>query len=234
MPIAKLSAALTAVDWAGNVASFLGQSQAKDLAEANLRMAIWAKQLETVDKGNPALCFVREMQIEGQYVATLIALSLYKPAASSMRAMLETALYYTFFRTHLSELETLVRDDDYYISKKYILEYHKKHTPDFSTFQNKLGVVDRLDKWYSKVSAVIHGQIPGAWVEHKSLAEIAPIAATQNLVVDAFKEGEELVHRFFLCTVAQTHWHSFSTTAKQKFLHGLTGEVKTLLDLDAA
>ena len=182
MSLEKLSAALNAVDWNKNVTNVLADTvSATTIAERNLRIAVWARQFEIADKGNPALCFVREMQIAGQHVAALIALALYKPAASSMRAMFETALYYSYFRTHPSELATLVRDVGFYVEKRTLLEYHKIHTPRFPELQHKLGLVSRLDHWYSQVSAVIHGQIPGAWVEHKTVAEIAPIKKLRML-----------------------------------------------------
>lgn len=231
----KLAAALDAVDWKQNVTEFFQDAEiAEALAKANLRLAVWAKQFETIDKDNPALCFVREMQVAGQHVAVLTALSLYKPAAASMRTMLETALYYSYFRTHHSELETIVRVSNFYVEKKDLLDYHKKHTVDFIDLQAKLGILSRLESWYGKVSAVIHGQIPGAWVEHKSVAEIKHIKSTQDVVITTFVEGEEIVHRLFLCTVGRVLWNGFSSTAKKNLLSGLHGDLKTALGLDSA
>ncbi|MBP1097475.1 hypothetical protein [Bradyrhizobium diazoefficiens] len=235
MPHAKLGAALTAVNWNGNVAALLSDVPiTKAISARNLRVAIWAKQLEISDYGNPALCFVREMQIAGQHVAVLMALALYKPAAACMRTMLETGLYYSYFRTHQSELATLVRDPEYFVDKKALLEYHKNHTPNFVELQRKLGVVSRLETWYSRVSAVVHGQIPGAWMQHQTIAEIAPNKATQNLTISEFQEGEEILHRLFLCTVGRLLWDTFSVAAKKELLRGLPGALKAALALDAA
>ena len=106
-----LAAALNAVDWAANIGAFIDNSaDAQAVEDANLRTAVWAKQLEGADHGNPALSFVREMQTAAQGAATLIALGLYKASAASMRSMAEAGLYYTYFRTHPAELATLVRD----------------------------------------------------------------------------------------------------------------------------
>ncbi len=80
----------------------------------------------------------------------------------------------------------------------------------------------------------MHGQIPGAWVEHKSLSEIAPITTTQDLVLAAFIEGEEILHRLFLCTAGKLLWDMFSSPAKKELLHGLSGDLKTALALDAS
>ncbi len=235
MAVDKLKVALQAVDWNANVISFLNDDAVTAaVAKASLRTAIWSKQFETVDKGNPALCFVREMQIASQNVIILMGLSLYKPAASSMRSMFETALYFTYFRTHLTELETLVRDPSYFVDKKELVEFHKKHTPDFSLTQTKLGLVTRLDDWYSKVSSVVHGQFPGAWAAHKSIKEIAPNAQIKDEAVATYLAGEDIVHRLFLCSVGRSLWDHFANSAKRSLLSGLPGDARAILGLDSA
>ena len=210
MPLSKLQVALASVSWTNNINTFLADAKsAKKLADTNLKLAVWASQLENADKGNPALCFVREMQVAGQHVAVLVALSLYKPAAGSIRSMFESALYYTYLRSHPSELESLARGMGYYLEKKEVIEFHKEHTFRFNELQQKLGVLSRLEKWYGSVSSLVHGHLPGAWIEHKSVAEIKPIKTTQDLAVDTFAEGGDIVHRLFLCTVAQQLWDFF-------------------------
>ena len=167
MPVDKLKAALGAIDWKKNIDVFLADAKAsQSIAAANLRLAIWSHQLEIANSGNPALSFVREMQIAGQHVAVLMALSLYKPAAGSIRAVVETALYYSYFRTHPAELETLVRGTGFYIDKRDVIEFHKQHTTDFNDHQQMFGFLTRLEKWYSQISSVVHGQVPGVWIEH--------------------------------------------------------------------
>ena len=231
----KIQEALNAVDWNGNVNEFLAKhSLTEAVAQCNLRLATWSKQLENADKGNPALSFIREMQIAGYYTAVLTSLALYKPAAAATRTILETALYYTYFRTHPSELATLIRNEDYFMHKVEIIEYHKLHTPNFREFQNCFGLIGRLNQWYSRISSVIHGQIPGRWIKHKSIAEIRHEEANLQVVVEAFKEAEELVHHLLLCTVGVELWDSFSTTAKRKLISGISGKTKTTLRLDSA
>lgn len=235
MPAAKFKAAISAVDWQKNVDELLAdKTSAETLAAANLKLAIWSRQLEGADAGNPALCFVREMQIAGQHVAVLIALALYKPAAGSIRSVLETALYYSYFRTHFSELETLARGMGYYLEKRHVIEFHKEHSFLFIERERKLGVLSRLEGWYGRVSSLVHGHIPGAWIEHKSVSEIAPIKITQDLAIKLFAEGVDIVHRLFLCTVAQALWDSFSSESKKQLLSGLHGDEKKILKLDIA
>lgn len=231
----KLATALGAVDWVQNVTAFLKDGTSTEaLGRATLRLAVWSKQFENVDKGNPALCFIREMQVASQHVAVLTALALYKPAAASMRTMFETALYYSYFRTHHSELATLAVDSTFYVAKHNLLDYHNKHTVDFKSLQEALGLTSNLNEWYHTVSSITHGQIPGTWVEHKSVAAIKHIKSTQDIVVETFIDGEEIVHRLFLCTVGKELWDGFSSNAKRRLLSGLHGDVKTKLGLDSA
>ena len=231
----KLVDSLSHVDWSGNVSSFCADDSIVDsMAESNFRLAIWSKQFEQIEKDNPALCFIREMQVAGHLVATSTALAVYKAAAASTRTVLESALYYTYFRTHPSELATLVRDDKWYMSKSEIIQYHVTHTPDFNEVQKKLPVVSLVNPWYSKISAIVHGQIPGVWVTQKSIKDTKPDAALQQIVVSNFTEGVDIVHRLFLCTVGRELWDYFSPPAKKTLLHGLSGDIKTTLGIDSA
>jgi hypothetical protein len=234
MSLKILSDALTSVDWADNVAQFLGlPDNPKKLDRASLRLAIWARQFEDVEKGNPALCFTREMQVNSFHVAMEISLGLYKPAAASMRAMVENALYYSFFRTHPSELVTLIRDKNYFLTKEAIIEYHKRHTPNFAPYQNRFGLLSKLDGWYGLVSSLIHGQVPGVWGSQKSISDTKYDPATAATVTDTFIQGEEIVHYFFLSALADTMWSDISSAAKKQLIAGLHGDVKAALKLDS-
>lgn len=235
MPTPALTAALRAVNWSENIDDFTAEDAPSEAVEAgNVLLATWSRQFEIADRGNPALSFVREMQVAGHHVAAMIALALYKGAAGAMRTMCDTALYYSYFRTHPEELGTLVRDTSFYMEKKEIIEYHKQHTPFFPELQNRLALISRLDQWYSFTSGVIHGQLPGTWAGHRSLSEIRFSKMISSEVVDKFQEGVDVVHRLFLCTTGRALWHDFSRTAKRRLLSGLSGEVKTALGLDSA
>jgi hypothetical protein len=231
----KLADAIGAVDWNKNVSAFLDDVDAGAAClSANLRIAVWARQFENLDKGNPALSYVREMQLAGQYVVALMGLALYRPAAASMRSMLEAALYYTYFRSHPAELTTLVRDSSYFVDKRDVLDFHKKHTPNFTKLQEKFGLVSKLENWYGSISAVIHGQMPGAWVTHSAISEIEHVGEMQKLALENFIKVEDVIYRLFLCTVGLQLWDNFSTASKKFLLKNLSGELKTFAGLDAA
>jgi len=228
----SLLKALGTVDWTGNIQVFGSTPEVVARVErCNRRTAVWAKQLESCEGRNPAIPFVREMQVQGHYAAALLGMAFYKPSAAAMRALVETAMYYTFFRRHPAELGTLVRDSDYFLQKSDVVEHHNKHTERFRDLQSPLGLVSRLNEWYRTVSAVVHGQIPGGWVGHTSLSGIEHDDATLFSALEMFEEAEYLVHALFLCTVAQDLWGDFSAPAKKELLKGLSGDVKSGLGL---
>lgn len=231
----KLDAALRSVTWVDNVSEFLKDTAIVErIAKCHLRLATWAKQFEIADRDNPALAFVREMESSGQYVAALMGLALYRPAAASMRTMFESSLYYTYFRNHPVELATLTRDATFYMHKSDLIEYHMLHTPDFRVLQNQFGLVGRITEWYKYVSAVAHGQLPGEWVKHRSLSEIRLSGELLTAVTESFTQGEEIIHHLFLCSAGQELWNDFASNAKKALLAGIHGDIKAKLGLDAA
>jgi hypothetical protein len=228
----RLVTALTAVDWARNIQSFGDLPEAPARVEkCNLLIALWSKQFEACDGKNPALPFVREVQVQGHYAAALIALAMYKPSAGAMRALVESALYYTYFRSHPAELATLTRDPRYFVQKSDIIEYHKQHTDRFIAREQKLGLQSRLDAWYRDVSALVHGQMPGRWVVHQDLAAISHDEATLKKALEMFEESTSLMHGLFLCTVAHDLWSDFDVKVKKELLKGLAADAKAELGL---
>lgn len=229
-----LSDSLNAIDWQQNIKSSLSfETTEADIQQAALRIAVWSKQLEILDSGNPALSFIREMQISIQNSGALIALCLYKASAASSRALVETCLYYTYFRTHPSELSTLINDPKFYVSKKDIIDYHRVHTSHFKINSEALNFTSDLELWYSKISAVIHGQIPGAWNAHTNLNQISFSKKTHKLAIQTLLQGEKLAHYCLLTTVAKEMWAGFAPDAKAHLLKGLTGQAKATIGLDA-
>jgi hypothetical protein len=118
-----------------------------------------------------------------------------------MRAAVENALYFSYFCDHEVELKTLVRDKGFYLSKKKIIDYHLLHTPDFKEKQESLGLSSELESWYSEISAIIHGQIPGVW-SSKSLAGIHHDSGSLRLAVKEFTRAILIINYLFLITTA--------------------------------
>lgn len=231
----KLAQAVGAVDWSANANWFVTNVDlASRVESSNLRIALWARQLEQADVGNSALCFVREMQGSGHQLACTLSLALYKPAAAAMRTLVECALYYLYFRTHVVELSTLTRDSKYFVSKKYIIEYFGTHIPEFNRKQSALALVSRAGEWYSRISAIVHGQIPGKWSNGSGIAGLSHVEATASDVVDSFEVGVKIAEDLFFCVIADELWGAFSSPGKKAIIKGMSGDKKKLLGLDSA
>lgn len=229
--VSSLEGALKSVDWNGNCVSFLADSDRSNrVMKCVERVALWSNEIQATDVDNPALPFVREMQASAISVTASIALGLYKSGAGGMRAILESALYYSYFRNHSVELATLVRDDKYYVSRKFIIEYHKEHTPNFIKKQEAFGFISKLESWYSRISAIVHGQIPGVW----SPVDISSASYSVDKLEAALLEFEEacvLSHMLLLIVCPADHWGGFSPSSKDKFTKGLSGSQKADLGL---
>lgn len=229
----QLCGALLAVDWQGNVDEFCKKGAVvQDLHSAITKIAMLARQIQVVESGNPALPFVHEMQLSGHDVVRCVSLSLYKPAISAMRSMLECAVYYCYFRTHPAELKTLVRDEKYYLSKSEIIDYFQVHVDGWKKKQSAIALVSRLDSWYSKVSAIIHGQIPGHWSKSLAISESSHsdefLRETVKFAVDCANISRDVI----ICAFMDDLWRFVETDAKRELLRGTSAEYREKLKLD--
>lgn len=233
MTAGSLASALGGVDWTRNVKNSLQEkSNVKRLEACAHRIALWSHEIQSVDPDNPALAFVREMQSSCISAIACLSTGLYKPAAGAMRSCIETALYFTYFSCHPSELTTLIRDERYYVSKRDIIEFHKTHTERFSDRQRDLGFLSNLDRWYSKISAIVHGQIPGVWTSG-DLANTAFAKDAMEAATNEMETAGNLINELFLLTCARIYWASLNPHSKAVFIKGLSGKQKTALNLPA-
>lgn len=233
--MSKLKAAMAGMDLAKSADTFFSDAVAVEkLENAAMKIAVLAHQIEKVESGNPAISFIRETQVSSHYTAVLISLGLYKPAAASIRSIFETFQYYTYFRTHPSELATIGRSSGYYIDKRDVLSFHKEHTENFVEKQQSVGLVPRLDKWYTAISAIIHGQLPGVWIHHTSVADIGHSKQVSDSAIQMYCDGVDIVVKLFLCTFAAEIWMATSTSSRKTLLSGITKQQKETLGLDPA
>mgnify|MGYP003577775151 CR=1 FL=1 len=232
MTAQHLKEAILGVDWAGLATSFCDDADlAVRVQECNKRLAVWAGQIEQIDAGNGALPFIREMQRAGHYVAALIALSMFRPAAASMRSSFECSLYYSFFRHHPVELNTLARSKEYYLKKDDVLTYFKAHIVGFAEKQAALSLLDRIKSWYSGTSAIVHGQVPGVWGGGTALPEGGYDSGFAEVAIVHFEKCVSVVQDVFLCSMAEDVRAYFDPEAKKYILHGYSGAAKSALGL---
>lgn len=229
-----LAKALKSIDWKSNLDEFLEQSDALEKIDLALaRLAVWSRQLENIDSSNAAITFIRAMQSSAHHAVSTTSVGLYRASAASIRSIVENALYYSYFRVHPAELASLVNTSTYFISKSEIIEFHKIHTPGFKEFQSKFGLLSRMEGWYSEISAIVHGQVPGMWLKERGISDTKFRLETLKDVISKFVAAEMIVHDFLLIVIAKRYWDDFSPTAKKFLLKGIDGEKKAALKLDA-
>jgi hypothetical protein len=225
-----LETILTTVDWNSSISQFVLDAATVQAFQRGCHLAsVWNYELSFQNFDNPALPFLQEMKACLFYVPACFGLGLYKPAASSMRAAVENGLYFSYFIDHPSELNTLMADSAYYISKTKILEYHNIHTLDFKKKQKLLGFTSELEAWYSEISAIVHGQIPGIW-SSSALANTSFNANLSKAALREFNMAVQLINYLFLLTTDKDNWEGFSSPARQLFLKGMSGVRKRALD----
>ncbi len=228
---ASLPTVLTSIDWAKNVAEFIAATDVVNAIEAGCHhISVWNAELSFQDIDCPALAFLQEMKASLFFVPACMAVGLYKPAASSMRAAVENALYYTYFRSHASELRTLAQNTKYYVSKRQIIDFHSIHTPEFKTKQQDVGFVDQLEAWYSAISSIVHGQIPGVW-SSKSLKDSSFSYDLSLSAKDQFEKAVHLIRYLFLLTTPVELWEGMNPVSRTLFLKGLPGQHKAVFAL---
>lgn len=216
-----LRAILSGIDWNGSAREFTRQRRRPEAFEKGAKLiSAWNYELSFFDRVNQANSFLQEMKASLFCVPACTALGLIKPAAASLRTGIESALYYTYFRNHPAELETLHRSDKFYLSKNEILEYHSIHSADFPYRQDALTLLSDLNQWYSYISAIIHGQIPGVWTSH-SLPDIGFESDGSAAVLKQFKAAISIINRLFLSTLERDVWEGLSSYGRQLFLSEL-------------
>ena len=100
------------------------------------------------------------------------------------------------------------------------------------TRQSAIALVSRLDSWYSKVSAIIHGQIPGHWSKSLAISESSHsdefLRDTVKFAVDCANISRDVI----ICAFMDDLWRFVETDAKRELLRGTSAEYREKLKLD--
>lgn len=207
--------------WHENISKTMDHGSCEKIDRLCKKIAIISKQLEFVDRGNPSICFIREMQFSLHQAAALIGISLYKASVASLRTFVESFLYYSYFRSHNEELNTLLRVNSYHMSKSSIIAYHNAHTLKFTQRSELFSFEQSLNEWYSKSSSIIHGQIPGKWNTHFSLLEINYSENLLDLSIKNMEDSISLVIKALLSTISDENWFSITFESKREITKGI-------------
>lgn len=219
------------VDWAKNLSSANNSSKLFEKAEeSQIKLACWCKQIENIYIGNTALPFIREAQVSSQDFFCLLSLGVYKASASSLRTILESFLYFSYFKDHSVELRTLSEDSTYYTTKREILDYHNIHTIDFKNKASNTGFKKEVEDFYSKISAIVHGQKPGIWHSSSSLANKCFNPKIAEEAINDFVILIDLINVLLLIIVSDEDWMNIPIKSRQIFTKGMKKEKKDLLN----
>lgn len=121
---------------------------------------------------------------------------------------------------------------DYYISKVEILDFHKLHSPFYRHASGDFGFPGALNSWYSSVSGIIHGQLPGKWGGRLALEDTKHDETVLRAALETFTKGVQVTHTLLLLTAGAELWGRFHHEAKKALLKGMPASQRAVLDLD--
>lgn len=218
---------LAQIDWTAITTNSLKENSGFSDIQASCKvMTTWLNELCELYEGNYALSFLKEAYVSINDYSTSMSIALYKLSAASMRTILESILYYSYFKDHPKELHTLINDSSYYLTRSDILEYHYKHTNNFKVGSRELNLISSMDNFYSEVSAIIHGQIPGVWQPNVKLDNRSHCKKTFNASVEHFKSLASIINHFLILHLTEEEWQSINIRSRELFLKGLKPQAK--------
>ena len=222
------------IDWNSSRDDFLAQkdNQLSNLEEYLQILAQWAKSLETIYQYNPALPFLREAQVSAQDFISVYSLSLYKNSAASMRTIFESVLYFSYFKDHSVELQSVSRDK-FHLSRSQIISYHEKHTENFASIYKKTSLDSILDNMYSDVSNIVHSSQPGIWHQRAILGEKSYNSHIASETAKLFIKTIKVINLLLLCTLSYDEWLTVPNKSRKNFLNLLTSKQVELINKQA-
>ena len=145
-----------------------------------------------------------------------------RAAISAIRTQVDLMLGYSFFREHPAEWRRVCETGEGFKLKSELVKYHREIQ---SSFAAKLGMIEQasgleLDKFYSVLSAHIHGQS-----KHSSprAQELSELVWTEKLIGEVVQLQEKTANALsnFLLAVHAREWTDLPPTvvaAAQKLL----------------
>ena len=221
--MSKFVDTLKNIDWNSSRDDFFTKedNQLTSLEEYLQVLAHWAKSLETIYQNNPALPFLREAQVSAQDFISVYSLSLYKNSAASMRTVFESILYFSYFKDHAVELQSVTRDK-FHLSRSQIISYHEKHTENFASIYKKTSLDSILDNMYSEVSNIVHSSQPGIWHQRALLGKKSYDSHIANETAKLFIQTIKVINLLLLCTLNYDEWITVPNKSRKVFLALLT------------
>ncbi|EOV0854466.1 hypothetical protein ACOKV8_004582 [Vibrio parahaemolyticus] len=218
------------IDWNNLRDAFTSQESLFGKAEEKFQLlAHWSKAIETIYSDNIALPFIREAQISSQDFFCSCSLALYKCSASSIRTIFESVLYFSYFKDHVKELDSVVKRN-LYMSRASLIDYHINHTDSFESLYTETNLKSELESIYKEVSSIVHGQKPGTWhsthkLENRQFEERIAVEA-----VNLYCRTIDVINLLLLCTISYSEWITISPISRKFIIATLKEDQIKLID----
>lgn len=223
---------LNTIDWNQLRDKFTSTPELFSPAESKFQLlAHWARALETIYIDNKALPFLREAQISSQDFFCSCSLGLYKCSASSIRTVFESILYFSYFKDHPKELDSVVRRN-LYMSRAALIEYHRSHTNSFHALYENTKLKSDLELIYKEASSIVHGQKPGTWHSTYILSQRSFDPHICEESIKLFCRTIDVINLLLLCTLDYSEWTTINPSSRKLMLSALTETQLSMIDKD--
>ena len=175
---------------------FTQSEQAVKLASSFDKTLCWCVGLSQVFKENPARIHLDGVRSEVVNILALLPFYFYRQSLICLRIILDEVLAFSYFESHPKEFKTLLRDPNFYVSKKNICEFHKVHSWD-NINSKQIDVGSQIELQYRELSRVIHAQTPEYISLTTSFQSFKYSKDKMNSVFQMAKKNDEAVSIFF-------------------------------------
>lgn len=198
--------------------TFAASKEADLLVSSFDKTLCWCNGLNQVFKLNSARIHLLGAASEIVNILALVPFHFYRQGIISLRIILDEVLAFSYFESHPKEFKTLICDADFYISKTYIHDFHRKHS--WSRIDNvKLDVWNGIESQYKELSRIIHAQTPEQISLATSFQSFSHSKAQMNLLIDSARKNDEAV-AIFLASIYQNEFNEFTHEFKKAIIKG--------------
>lgn len=220
------------IDWNKLRDKFTSKSEIFTPAENKFQLlAHWSRALETIYSDSMALPFIKEAQISSQDFFCSCSLGLYKCSASSIRTIFESVLYFSYFKDHPKELDSVVRRN-LYMSRATLIDYHRSHTNSFDALYENTKLKRDLEQIYKEVSSIVHGQKPGTWHPTHILSQRDFDEKICHEAVNLYCRTVDVINLLLLCTLDYNEWITINPGSRKLILSVVHEDQLSIIDKD--
>jgi hypothetical protein len=209
--------------------AFAQSKQGARLASSFDKTLCWCVGLSQVFADNPAQIHLAGVRSEVVNILALSPLHFYRQSVICLRIILDEVLAFSYFESHPREFATLLRDPDFYVSKKAIFEFHKAHSWR-NIVPQEIDVRSQIELQYRDLSRIIHAQTPKCISLTTSFDSFAYSESETDSVVQMAEKNDEAV-AIFLSSVYRDAFNEFTKEFKRSIIKSWSGQLTKALGL---